>query len=164
MPGSVKKTTQRRVTRRLMVIKDSAISSQQKLKENEIKFLGKWSEEENKWEIWNLIVYHGSNSKLQTSKGVCVFRSGSLLCLFSCSAVWACITVSASMRKADPGSGSHAVGTQSGCWVSESCECVGNTSVGGSHVASRICAPGCSCQLGSYLFHHRYQKCGTAVF
>lgn len=51
MPGSVKKTTQRRVTRRLMVIKDSAISSQQKLKENEIKFLGKWSEEENKWEI-----------------------------------------------------------------------------------------------------------------
>lgn len=33
MPGSAKKTTQRRVTRRLMMAKDSVMSGQQKLKE-----------------------------------------------------------------------------------------------------------------------------------
>lgn len=53
---------------------------------------------------------------------------------------------------------SHAVGTQAWGWVLERCECAGDTPVGGSRVVSRICAPGCSCQLGSNLFHHGYQS------
>lgn len=163
MPGSVKKTTQRRVTRRADDDwRQSSEWATESKREDAIKFLRIWSEEEDKWEIWNLAVYHGRNSKLQTSKGICIFGSGTLLCLFSRSAVWACITVSAFMRKPGPGSGSHAVGTRAGCWGPGRCECVGDTAVGGSHVASRICAPRCSCQLSSYLFHHRYQKCGTA--
>lgn len=53
---------------------------------------------------------------------------------------------------------SHAVGIQTWCWVLERCECAGDTEVGGSPVVSRTYAPGCSCQLGSNLFHHGYQS------
>lgn len=144
MPGSVKRINQRRARRRLKMIKDSVMRGHQKLRKDET--LGTWSEEENKWEIWNLRVYGGRNSKLQMGKGIYVFGPGKqLLCLlFQCGdheslcQLW--------WWKTGPDSGEVTLLAPSigaGSWKGVS---------GQGTQPWETCAPGCSCQLAAVCF------------